>query len=307
MDYRFVTADVFTDRLFGGNPLAVFPEARGISDADMQLIARELNLSETVFVLPPDNPANTRRLRIFTPSAELPFAGHPTVGTAHVLAALGAFDVTRDVAQVVFEEGVGPVPVLVRSEHGEPVFCQLAVAKLPELESAPPSVADIASVISLDREDVIAGDDGPAVISCGVPFLLVPLRERAALGRARPDPARWRTVLADPWPKELFAFHWERSGNGLVHARMFAPALGIGEDPATGAAVCALGGYLGPRDPALTGRLEWTVEQGRDMGRPSRLELEVDKHAGEITAVRVGGRSVLFSSGVVELGERNRP
>ncbi|HVG09737.1 MAG TPA: PhzF family phenazine biosynthesis protein, partial [Thermoanaerobaculia bacterium] len=291
MRCRFITADVFTSRPLEGNPLAVFPDARGLSDQLMQRIAREFNLSETVFVLPPDDARHTRCLRIFTPKAELPFAGHPTVGAAYVLAALGEIPLTGAETRIVFEEGVGAVPVLIRSEEGRPVFTQLTAAKLPEQGPTPPEAAELAEMLSLAPEDVLSkGEDYPQGFSCGNPFLFIPLRSRDALRRARLRMDVWEEVLLGGWAREVFVMCREPELPGShIRARMFAAELGIGEDPATGAAVSALGGYLGIRAPETDGTLAWVVEQGFEMGRPSLLHLEVDKQEGEITAVRVGG------------------
>jgi trans-2,3-dihydro-3-hydroxyanthranilate isomerase len=303
MRCRFITADVFTSRPLEGNPLAVFPDARGLSDQLMQRIAREFNLSETVFVLPPDEPQNTRCLRIFTPKAELPFAGHPTVGAAYVLAALGEIPLTGPETRIVFEESVGPVPVLIRSEEGRPVFTQLTAAKLPEQGPTPPDAAELAEMLSLAPDDVLSeGEDYPQGFSCGGPFLFIPLRSRDALRRARLRMDVWEEILLGGWAREVFVMCREPELPGShIRARMFAAELGIGEDPATGAAVSALGGYLGIRAPETDGTLAWIVEQGFEMGRPSLLHLEVDKQGGEITAVRVGGSSVLVSEGTIAL------
>lgn len=305
MRCRFITADVFTSRPLEGNPLAVFPDARGISDSLMQRIAREMNLSETVFVLPPDDPRNTRCLRIFTPKAELPFAGHPTVGSAYVLAALGEIPLTGDETPIVFEEKVGPVPVLIRSEEGRPIFTQLSVAKLPEAGPTPPGAAELAEMLSLPADDVLSGgEDHPQGFSCGNPFLFIPLRSRDALRRARLRIDIWEDVLLGGWASKVYLICREPELSGShIGARMFSPDLGIGEDPATGAAVSALGGYLGIRAPERDGTLQWVVEQGFEMGRPSLLYLEVDKQGGEITGVRVGGSSVLVSEGTMEIPE----
>ena len=155
--YRYLTADVFTDRIFGGNQLAAFPDARGLETSRMQDVARELNLSETVFVFPPEDRRHTRRLRIFTPGRELPFAGHPTVGTGFVLAAIGDVPLAGPLTRIVFEEGVGPVPVSIRAEGGRPVFSQLSVARLPELGPEPPPREEIAAVLSLAPGEIEIG------------------------------------------------------------------------------------------------------------------------------------------------------
>ena len=298
-EYTYYTADVFTGQVFGGNPLAVLPDARGLDAKTMQLIAREFNYSESVFVLPPDDPAHTRRLRIFTPAGELPFAGHPTVGTAFVLAASGALPLDGDLTRIVFEEGVGPVPVAIRAVDGKPVYTQLSAAKMPEFGPEPPPIDEIARVFSLRPDDFLGGGYAPQAVSCGVPFLFAALTSRAALARIRLDRAAWERSLAGYWAPEVFLFSFdpERAGSDL-RARMFAPKLGIAEDPATGAAATALAGYLSLRDRTPTAHLRWVVEQGFEMGRPSILEVEADRQGGEVTAIRVGGASVLVSSGL---------
>jgi trans-2,3-dihydro-3-hydroxyanthranilate isomerase len=301
-NYTYYTADVFTDQVFGGNPLAVLPDARGLDTRTMQLIAREFKYSESVFVLPPDDPAHTRRLRIFTPAAEMPFAGHPTVGTAFVLAAAGILPLTGDLTRIVFEEGVGPVPVAIRARDGVPFYTQLSAAKMPEFGPEPPPLAEIARVFSLQPDDFLGGEYAPQAVSCGVPFLFAPLSSKAALARIRLDRAAWERSLAGFWASEifLFSFETERSTADL-HARMFAPRLGIAEDPATGAAATALAGYLSLRDRSPAAQLRWVVEQGFEMGRPSILEVEVDRQGASVTAIRVGGASVMVSSGVLSL------
>ena len=304
MRYRYLTADVFTDRLFGGNPLAVFPEARGISDQRMQQVAREMNLSETVFVLPPEDSRHTRKLRIFTPGTELPFAGHPTVGTAFVLAAIGEIPLDGAETRIVFEEGVGPVPVLIRAEDGKPVFSQLTAAKLPEVGPPPPSVTDLAAMLSLEPADLLDGDNAPEAVSCGVPFLYIPLRDRDAVRRARLRTDLWETLVAGFWATEVYVFARDPELPGShVRSRMFAPRMGIVEDPATGAATASFGGYLASRSPERDGTLRWVIEQGFEMGRPSILHREADKQDGQVTAVRVGGSSVLVSEGWMEVSE----
>ncbi len=294
MRYRYHTLDVFTDRPFGGNPLAVFPDARGLSAAQMQTVARELNLSETVFVLPAEA-GGTRRVRIFTPGAELPFAGHPTVGTAILLVALGEVPAEDGEVEVVLEEGVGPVPVTVRVRGGRPEFARFTAARAPELLPAP---AELASVIGLDAADLADAPWEPAVASCGVPFTVIPLRDLDALARARLDPAAWERVLAGSGAPSVYPVVPAAPG-GTVRVRMFAPNMGIAEDPATGAAAAALGGYLARG--AGSGTLCWTVEQGVEMGRPSRIQLEADVAGGRATAVRVGGSAVLMSEGTMEV------
>ena len=300
--YRYHTADVFTDQPFGGNQLAVFPDARGIPEHRLLDVTREFNYSETTFVFPPADPAHTRRVRIFTPGGEVPFAGHPTVGTAHVLAETGEIPLSGTTTRIVLEELVGPVPVTIRAEAGRPVFAELSVAKLPELGPPPPPSPSIAAALGLDDADLLGGAWPPRALSCGLPFLFVPVRDRAAVARARIRIEAWEAALAGSWAPEVFVFAMggERPGSD-VHARMFAPGLSVAEDPATGSANAALAGYLAARDPRRDGTLHWRVEQGFAMGRPSILEVEADVAGGEVTAVRVGGASVLVCSGEMEI------
>jgi trans-2,3-dihydro-3-hydroxyanthranilate isomerase len=302
LKYKYYTADVFTDRAFGGNQLAVFPDARGINGARMQEIAREFNFSETTFVLPPENAKHTRRVRIFTPGAEIAFAGHPTVGTAHVLAAIGDIPLTGETTSIVFEEGVGPVPVTVRSKGRDPVFAQLSVAKLPEVGPPPPSAARLARMLSLDVSDLAGNDMPPEAVSCGLPYLFIPLATRGAVARSRLRIDLWEETLRGYWTDDIFVFALDPElESSDVHARMYAPGFGITEDPATGSACAALGGYLAARHPRHDGTLRWVVEQGFEMGRPSIMEVEVDKRGGAVTGVRVGGSTVLVCEGQMEV------
>lgn len=292
----FYTADVFTQEMFGGNQLAVFPAGGTLETRKMQAIARELNLSETVFVFPADDPTHTRKLRIFTPATELPFAGHPTLGTAFVLASIGAVRLGGADTSVVFEEGVGPVSVTIKAENGRPTFCALTAARLPEFGPPSPPVEEVAAVLSLHPDDIRRDGLSPRAASCGLPFFFVPLRDERALARARPDLAVWQRSFSGWWAPHLYPLVETAGRNGAdVRARMFAPEMGIVEDPATGAAAAALAGYLAENLPPGNGTLRWIVDQGIEMGRPSRLHVECDRDGGRITAVRVGGSAVMVA------------
>ena len=307
MPYKYHTLDVFTEVAFGGNQLAVLPDARGLTDEQMTTLTREFNYSETVFVFPPSDPKNTRRVRIFTPGSELPFAGHPTVGTAFLLAAIGEIALDGDETRIVLEEGVGPVTVLVRSKDGKPYFTQLSAAKMPERGPMSCDVATMASMLSLSVDDIdVAGPYAIEAYSAGVPFLFVPLRDLATLGRAKLNRDVWEKTIKDSWAPEVFLFteHEESvarggvtKGDAVLQARMFAPAMGVIEDAATGSAAAAFGGYLASRSSRKDGMLKYLVHQGVEMGRPSQLFVETDVAAGEVKAVRVGGASVLVASG----------
>jgi trans-2,3-dihydro-3-hydroxyanthranilate isomerase len=311
MSRRFHTADVFTDTPFGGNQLAVIPDAAGLTTEQMTSITREFNFSETIFVFPPEDSGHTRRVRIFTPGSELPFAGHPTVGAALVLTMTGEIPLTGDETRIILEEGVGPVPVLIRAVNGKPVFAQLSVAQLPERGSGSFDPSAIAAVVSLDESDIdTSGIYQIEAWSVGLPFLFVPLKSLDALGRSRIKLDLWEKSLKSSWAPEIFLFvedvdpasrNGARDGEGVFRARMFAPTLGIPEDPATGSACASFGGYLASRSRRADGTLRFTVHQGVEMGRPSRLEVEVDVAGGVTTAVRVGGASVLVSSGTLHV------
>jgi trans-2,3-dihydro-3-hydroxyanthranilate isomerase len=296
---RFYTLDVFTDRRFGGNPLAVFTEGDDLPVEVMQQIAREMNLSESVFIQRARDRQALCRARIFTPTRELPFAGHPTVGTGFLLAAVGRVPLSDGRVSILLEEEVGLVPVSIESRGGKPGFVQFSVAALPTYRDPPAGRAELAAMLRLQPEDLV--DDAQAV-SCGLQFLFVPVRDRAALGRAGIDAQRWETILGSYSTQQVFIFCRDPELEGSsIRARMYAPIFGIAEDPATGSACAALGGYLGARAPESDGTLRWVVEQGFEMGRPSLLHVEIDKAAGRITAVRVGGRSVLVSEGTLQI------
>jgi trans-2,3-dihydro-3-hydroxyanthranilate isomerase len=298
-ELSFHTLDVFTERKFGGNQLAVFPDAPELETNVMQAIAREFNVSETVFVRPAEMSGALRKLRIFTPAAELPFAGHPTVGTAQLLVELGLVPMDASgCAEFAFEEGVGLVPVSVsRSERG--FFTWLTAARAPQRMAAAPSRELLAKVLGLVTEDILENDtDAARIYSAGVPFVFIPLRDREALARAQVDVSQWRTSLRGTEAEDLYVFCDEPTGEPNIRARMFAPAMGIAEDPATGGAAAALAGYLWERSRA-GGR--WTIAQGVEMGRPSTLHVEVQAGATAIDRVRVGGSAVRVSRGTMTI------
>lgn len=295
---EYVTADVFTDVRFGGNQLAVLLDGRGLTLDEMQAITREFNYPESTFVLPPEDPAHTARVRIFTPAHEMPFAGHPTIGTAFVLAATGAIPLTGDETRIVLELNVGPTPVVIRSRGGVPVHCQFTTATLPEVGPPPPTRATLAGLLGLEVSDLASGTYGPQAVSCGFPFLIVPVKDRAALAKARLRLEAWETTLAKWWAPDVYVVTRAGTDEGYdIHARMFGPGAGVPEDPATGSAAAALAGYLAAREAARDGEFRWVIAQGLELGRPSRIEIEADKRDGAVRAVRVGGTAVLVARG----------
>ena len=297
--HAFITADVFTDRPFGGNPVAVFPEA-AVPPELMQRLAAELNLSETVFVLPPENPAHTRRLRIFTPGMELPFAGHPTVGTAIILAETGQLGPIDRRLDIVFEEGAGPVPVTIERRTDGRLTATLTSPRVPSRLPGSLDPAMLAAAIGLDAT-MLQSDVPPALYSAGVAFAIVPVRPEF-LSQASIDLGLWRRDLARTPAQHLYLAALDDWADGReARVRMFAPEMGISEDPATGAAAAAFVGFLADRQKPADGAVRWTLSQGTELGRPSRIEIGADLVDGRLAAARVGGTAVLMSRGAFDL------
>ncbi len=304
--YSFIQCDVFTRQAFGGNPLAVFPEAEGISDATMQAIAREMNLSETVFVLPPTDPAQAlRRLRIYTPGTELPMAGHPVVGTWNVLARLGVVSPPEGgdgVVTIHQELKVGILPVAIEFSGGEPV--KVVMTQPPPQIGEPLEITDaVARALSLSPEE-IGFDQFPIVIaSTAVPFLMAPVRAREALSRIVINSSALSELIQQTGVSGVYAVSPEtHSPAALVSSRMFSDAtLGIGEDPATGSAAGPLAATLvhfGAAQP-VNGVARFVIEQGVDMGRTSYIEAEVEGERGAARLARIGGATVTVAKGEI--------
>ncbi len=291
---EYLLLDVFTDRLFGGNQLAVFPSSEGLSAEQMQAVARELNLSETAFVLPAARDDALAELRIFTPGMELPFAGHPTIGAAIALATLGRID-PADGARAVLIEAAGDVPVTVTDQDGR-LFAELTSPKLPVPLGTNLTTAQSAALLSLVEAKLTS--IRPAGYSAGVPFLFVPVASPDALARVTLDLQVWRETLAETATPHIAAIQMDDWAQGReVSMRMFAPLMGITEDPATGAAAAALAGLLIEVQRPSDGTHRWTVHQGHKMGRPSTILLEADVQSSRATQVRVGGTAVLVGRG----------
>lgn len=293
--------DVFTDRAFGGNPLAVFLDGSAVPDELMQPIAKELNLSETTFVLPPNEKKHDCRVRIFTPRSELPMAGHPTVGTAFVLTREAVFNKP----ELIFEEGVGPVPVTIERRDGAPGFIEMR-QPLPEFGPCLEDVPGIAEMLSLERGAI--RDLPLEVVSCGNPFFFVPLDSLQSIRRVRFRADLAERVLKGAGATGVFLFTTEIEFPGShVHGRLFAPGEGILEDPATGSAAGPLGCYL-LRYGVMpsSGELRCVLEQGIEMGRPSFLHIMIKHEGEEIREVRVGGNCHYMGGGYFEIGEEQR-
>lgn len=302
MKRNFFTYDVFTARAFAGNPLAVVEDADGLSDAQMQTIAREFNLSETIFILKPKDPANTARVRIFFPTAEIPFAGHPTVGCAIHLAAKKYKAGCSFETEIRLEEVAGLVPVKV-TRIGEVPRAQFTAPVTPFAVDAPlPSVDEVAQMLGLSASDIGFDNHRLGLFQGGPRFFYVPLNSREALARARPIEPHWSRVVKAMGIGN--AYLYVRGGDNAqtnFRGRMYAPGDGIPEDPATGSATALLAAQLLRSEALSNGTHRWQLEQGYEMGRPSDLWLEADVADAKLLAVRVAGQAVQIMSGVIDI------
>jgi trans-2,3-dihydro-3-hydroxyanthranilate isomerase len=298
VNYRYFICDVFTETRFGGNPLAVLPQAVGLSTQQMQQIAREFNFSETTFVFPA-KAGHTRHVRIFTPAREIPFAGHPNVGTAFVLASAGELGEIKSSLIVTFEEEAGLVSVTILESNGKIESCELTAPQSLSFGKTLP-VELVAAAISVDPKEVVTKTHGPQVASVGLPFIFVELRDRSALERARINMSGFEALTArDVMPDVYLYIH---ASDGFdIRARMFAPLSGVPEDPATGSANCALAGLLAHYNQDRNGSFSWRIAQGVEMGRPSTLIARAEKKDGVVKTTRIGGATILVSEGTIYL------
>jgi len=295
MKYAFHIVDVFSSTPFGGNQLAVLPNATGISTDGMQKIAREFNFGETTFVLPKNDRANTYRVRIFTPRAELDFAGHPTVGTACALVMKQRVGL-GDPIQLTLEENVGPVTVDVAQRNGG-FHGALTLSGKIEAPTGAPSPTDLAAVLSIEPAEV-----GQVFFAgVGVPFCFVQLNSNAVVDRAVLNRAAWAATLSRAWGPHVFFFAGDLRNGGKLYARMCAPALGIEEDPATGAACAALVGATASKHDFGGAAYRLSIQQGVSMGRRSEIEAEARTSGSVVTSVSVGGATAYIASGEIEV------
>jgi trans-2,3-dihydro-3-hydroxyanthranilate isomerase len=302
MKLDFVTVDVFTDRQFAGNPLGVVLNAEGLTTQQMQAIAAEFNLAETTFVLPPKDSANTAEVRIFTPRYEMPFAGHPNVGTAYALARTGT-SYGRPVPQdrVLFEEKAGLVPITLL--HGDGAISGARLASPQPLSvGADISVELVASACSLSLDDILTAHHRPCIASCGAAFILAELKSGDALARAVARTDIFQNEVSKLPVTSILIYTQVNEAEIDIRARMFAPHHGIPEDPATGSANVALIGLLAKLRPERDLHLAKRIVQGVEMGRPSLLLAEAEKANGVVTATSVGGRCVHVMSGSIDVG-----
>lgn len=297
MQRRFTTLDVFTDVRFAGNPLAVVADAEGLNATTMQAIAREFGLPETVFLFPPGDAVHTKRLRIFTPATELPFAGHPTVGTAALLALSSGSTKPQD---LTLEEQIGIVRCHAAPKGSDIAHARFALPVLPRKLGWDADVPTVAAALSLSPADIDQDWFVPEKWSAGIDMCMVPVKGGAVLSSASPDLSRWEAAFGNSGPRAVYVFcRQEALPARSFRARMFAPLLGIREDPATGSAAAALAGALTAHGGLGAGSHAIVIEQGRDMGRPSTIHLDLQIDGGELRAASIEGEAVIVTQGTL--------
>jgi len=296
--YKYFICDVFTHQRFEGNQLAVFPDAQGLSELQMQAIAKEFNFSETTFVFPPEY-GQTRKVRIFTPTTEVPFAGHPNIGTAFALANEGLFGDIKETVEVIFEEKAGLVPVTITLDSSNQIWCELSAPEPLTIGDSMPAVM-VAKTLSLNEVDIVTNTHSPEVASVGLPFLFVEIASLSALQTAQINTSELDKLIKKKVPSYIHLYCRKVEGFD-IRARMFAPLDGVFEDPATGSANCALIALLTHYDSGSDSDCKWKISQGTEIGRPSVLYGRTQKRNGEITGVWIGGNSVLVSKGILHV------
>jgi len=299
--YDYATLDVFTDRMFGGNPLAVLPDARGLSTEQMQAIAREFNYSETTFVLPPDDDNNTRKVRIFTALSEIPFAGHPNVGTAVALARLDLLGEVVAGQRILFEEGAGVVSVMLRGKVGDINAAEFIAPVINVIEDE--IDAEVAAkALALTEDKVSLEHHSPMIVSPGLRFLYVELTDLEALAASEAAPGPVTRISASHGLDGVFSYvrvDPAENDGAEIRARLFAPMHGVMEDPATGSANAGLANLLASLTDEHEATLSWEVAQGIEMGRPSRLHITAERRKGEIVEIRVAGGAIVACRGQI--------
>ena len=296
--YEYYICDVFTQQKFSGNQLAVIPDAEGLSDHDMQNIAREFNFSESTFVFPSEK-ENTRKVRIFTPRSEVPFAGHPNIGTAFILAETGIFGDFAQSIDVVFEEKAGNVPITINKDHCGYIWCELSAPAALSLGKV--ATVDLASeVLSIEAGDINVTTHYPQVASVGLPFLFVELQSLEALSQAQIDLSKLQRLLQEGFPSYIHIYCRDVKDFD-IRCRMFAPLDGVPEDPATGSANAALIALLSHCDQRSDLEDKWKISQGSEIGRPSVLHERAQKIGGTVNEVNLGGYSVMVCKGTISI------
>ena len=296
MSHTYYTADVFTQTVFQGAQIAVFPAAASFDDAQMSLIARELNLSETVFVSPGEQD-NHFSLRIFTPLKEISFAGHPVLATAKALVEDGLITLNAGKATVCFQQKASDLSVNIEQREGEPLFVQFALTSDPVIDRYTPRASELAALLSIDESDIDTHTFQTRLVSINLPYLILPLASQAAVRKARFDMKAWSQSSAPAMAAQEILVFSNKTDNGDsdFHARLLGPSIGVHEDPPIGSAMPCFTGYLGSHDAIREGTYTFIIDRGTTETRRSVLAIEMDNHADKATALRVGGNVVLVS------------
>ena len=303
MNYTYYIADVFTRQIFSGAQIAVFPNADGLSDERMRLLARELNLSETVFVSHPDKGSTKRKMRIFSPQGEIDFAGHPIIATAYVLGSCGDIDLTEALTHVIFEQNAGPIDVNISANQGKPVFVQFSRKVSSIVDRFAPTDEELASFLSIKQSELDHKKYSPRLVSCGVPYLIVPVWSYEAVRNAKFNYPAWsQSTAPQTAAQEILLFAPKTPFvDSDFNARLLGPRIGIHEDPPIGSAMPAFASYLCSFEHTRKGTHTFAVDRGDAHSRRSVLNLEMDHKGLEQLALRVGGEAVMFAQGTVML------
>ncbi len=296
MSFTYYTADVFTQTVFQGAQIAVFPTAASMSDEQMSLIARELNLSETVFVSPGEQDSYFT-LRIFTPLKEISFAGHPVLATAKALVEDGLITLNDGKASVCFQQKAGDLSVNIDQREGEPLFVQFSLSSDPVIDRYTPRASELAALLSIDESDIDTHTFQTRLVSVDLPYLILPLKSQTAVRKARFDIKAWSQSSAPAMAAQEILVFSNRTDNKDTdfHARLLGPSIGVHEDPPIGSAMPCFTGYLGSHDAIREGTYTFIIDRGTTETRRSVLAIEMDNHADKPTALRVGGNVVLVS------------
>jgi trans-2,3-dihydro-3-hydroxyanthranilate isomerase len=305
MKYNYYIADVFTKQIFSGAQIAVFPNAEGLSQQQMQLVARELNLSETVFVFHPDKQTTSRMMRIFSPLSEIDFAGHPIIATAFVLASCGDIQLTDAITPMVFEQNTGPVNVNITAENGSPSFVQFTRKVTSIIDHFTPSDEELASFLSIQQSELDHKKYATRLVSCGVPYLIVPVWRYESVRAAKFNYAAWSSSTAPQTAAQEILLFAPKTPypDADFNARLLGPRIGMHEDPPVGSAMPAFASYLCSFEFMQKGTYTFAVDRGDERNRRSVLNLEMDNKGRDTLTIRVGGAAVMVAEGVMNIPE----
>ena len=303
MNYNYYIADVFTRQIFNGAQIAVFPDADGLSNQQMKLVARELNLTETVFVFHPESESTTRKMRIFSPLGEINFAGHPIIATAYVLGSCGDIKLTEAITPVVFEQNVGPIDVNISANQGKPFFVQFSRKVSSIVDRFAPSNEEIASFLSIQESELDHKKYYPRLLFCGLPYLIVPVWSYETVRNAKFNYSAWsQSIAPQTAAQEILLFAPKTPFvDSDFNARLLGPRIGIHEDPPIGSAMPAFASYLCSFEHTRKGTHTFAVDRGDALSRRSVLNVEMDHKGLEELALRVGGEAVMVAEGMMTI------